>query len=483
MTDKLPRPIQQSDLNAKLQGSVLEKDGMRLLWDAFYNNELCRAQLISNYFQLHNINSDSLEYFNSEMMGNLCVMLTQPTSNESNEAILAWSQSCFSIDQLIKFIIESISLDLHVGLSSYINCIDNLVSFTTGPSEQICIFVERVGTFCEFPCLAAISTSLDATKVTNFKADCARLKQEVLLFISQKLHESISLLDGETMSLIQRIGLEKCDLESISDKFNALKVKSSSEQLRQSISDTIDRIMKCIQTSLRAADTATIVIDPAVSDKVNKTCKLLSESSFAAGSTEFNTLLSKFNQIILNKTNIISTIHINELSAANKNRQLQLPVPSKLYIAVRVCDQFKAACNTSNDSELVNTACNTSNGSELIRAFAEYIDENISQKMYSLWTMSIEAAFVDIFAQQGQFMALFWLSSVFASLHVSDEQQKGEILSQLHIDKAILQEQYRKQASLLNGLFDSKLPLLAQNTPPSPPSLPSTPLLPHFNAK
>jgi hypothetical protein len=80
-------------------------------------------------------------------------------------------------------------------------------------------------------------------------------------------------------------------------------------------------------------------------------------------------------------------------------------------------------------------------------------------------------------------MALFWLSSVFASLHVSDEQQKGEILSQLHIDKAILQEQYRKQASLLNGLFDSKLPLLAQNTPPSPPSLPSTPLLPHFNAK
>ena len=64
-----------------LQNKVLFGVGMRLIWDAYHNDEILRANLISNYIDSCSLHSESLEYFNKQSSESLLNTLFQQPSS------------------------------------------------------------------------------------------------------------------------------------------------------------------------------------------------------------------------------------------------------------------------------------------------------------------------------------------------------------------------------------------------------------------
>ena len=180
-------------------------------------------------------------------------------------------------------------------------------------------------------------------------------------------------------------------------------------------------------------------------------------------------VIQSFQPILTNKSNIILTIQRNEL--ASLNSKLEIPIGSKSYLAVQLCNQIKLYIQQEYSQS----------STPAISCILTELNDRIVSIFFNHWITEIRATFLTL-TNANEPMALYWLSDLFIRLHVTPEDSQIALKDLNLIDNIIIKK-YPNQAALFIGLQEpEKIKISVTNSPHFSGQLtkPSKPLLPHF---
>jgi len=204
--------------------------------------------------------------------------------------------------------------------------------------------------------------------------------------------------------------------------------------------------MKSIQASIRANETK---IDESLQSKKDSVYTLLLPSN----PKDIQNILQVLLQTLRNKSNIIFTIHRNELAALNSKKESN-PIGSRLYLAILLIRKL-----FEGDHDALGSII-----SELL------------QMIMDAWISNLQQTFTQLKELNNDFFALSWLSNHFTGLSVRYEDAEI-VLASLGFCVQELKTKYSNQAALLSGLFESERVALKSSEVDEPKS---TNLLTHF---
>jgi hypothetical protein len=435
---------------------ILNRNGLRLLWDAFDNLELLRASLIIQYlknnnvsYSTHAIHRESLDYFESKLTDKIIQILTEEQTNDHFVSLTIEALSSSYSNRLLEYLKSQLATDLINGSVKIINLYNNINRQSrTCESINLLLFVETESNFCEYPQLQNIKIQ------ANQSVNKAELKKDIKCFTSNFFTVNIDKLPAIDPEILKGLELEDELLNNILIKFKESKLKGNSEKIRSHLSDLFDKLMKSIQSTIRSNSVS--VFDDSLKEKFKFVFETLENSHVP--SEEIELIFISFDQIISNKSNIIFTIHRNELSAVNSRRET--PIPSKLYLASKT---------------LAYNVDKLSNSNLAVELLLKYI-EQIKNKFYETWLNDIKITFNQLKEKNNEIFALIWLSESFLSLQISNDHMP-HILTSLNIES--IKSKYFAQAALLTGLFEPER-ILTPKLQDLNLSEPSREILPHF---
>lgn len=390
--------------------TILSKDGVRLLWDALTNSEYLRAALLLQFLKSKNIPSitRSLYYFETQLIEEIINILTKEHDKNSADAFTA--ASILPFDYLNHF-------KNNFSIEAIVNLFKNMKksNLTCRHQKQISLFIEEESKFCEYKQLQDILW--DVPNFETVELFINNLGNELQKIAVAHLEANINQLNPE---LLTQLDLDEGTLETLTAKLNQLKLKEDSENLKSNFTEFFDRLMKSIQTSIRSNE---IKIDEVLYNKLDAIAEAAPSSSL------FKELSDKFQQITTNKTNIIFTIHRNELAALNS--KTQIPIGSRLYLAVKLIDVL---INYRKDCLIVENL------------------QILSEKFFTTWIEGISASLKQIQeTEKDELIPLIWLSDHLLSIKASADEQ---ILKALEINQMDTKTKYKNQAALLAGIFE-----------------------------
>ena len=435
---------------------MVEKNGLRLLWDSFDNLEFLRASLLLEFLKNNQKTKvESLNYFESQLKDMLIkLLITEQKDSDLVSGVITATFIITTSNDLIEYFKSELAKDIKKGSNQIINFYNNLKQYNLpSQDETIPLFIEKETEFCEYPQLKDIKS-----KVPNVIDESSELRGNLKNFTTSFFTINIDkLLSQPSMTFedLEGLELEEQLVNNILNKFNELKLKGNSEKLRIDFTDLFDKLMKFIQSTIRS--NYLLVLDENLKTKYKTVCDNL--KTYLISVEEVEIILKSFNQTILNKSNIIFTIHRNEISALNSKREI--PIPSKLLLAVNICTSIDKECQQQTDNLLY-----------------KYLEENIISRFYEMWFNDISATFEKLKNENNEIFALSWLSDAFLSLQISNE-YKIATLKSLNIDEEDMRNKYFPQTALLTGLLEPEK-ILTPKLKSSTISESTRELLPHF---
>lgn len=435
-----------------IASKIISENGLRLLWDALANSEILRASLLLEYMKTHaNFSKESLEYFESQLLTSIINILSKEQADADFVGKTFAALKCKG--HLIEYLKLELSKDALNGLNRATNVYKNLKTVSSPPIGTVYLFIESESNFCEYSHLKDIKYEIPENSLSLIELK-ETIKNLTADFLTKNL-DNLPAIDPDVLNILE------CDeglAKTIMNKSNEAKLKGTVEKLKIELVELFDRLMKVLQSSIRSNS---IAMDEVLNTRFMEICEHLKTSDNFYKDLE--DLLKSLHQSVLNKSNIIFTIHKNELMALNSNRQV--PIPSKLYFAVRLCN------------DLISIVRDESNCDSRVLLVKE-IEQLIIKKFYEMWFNDISSAFIKLRETNNELFALSWLSDSFLVLQVSEEDKKNA-LGSLNINLDEIKVKYFAQAALLAGLLEpEKIPtpkLQAMTVSES-----TSQLLPHF---
>ena len=435
---------------------ILQVHGLRLLWDAFYNSEFLRSVLISRFLKSTNLfKMESLKYFEDQFIEKIYKIIMNANEGSVDEldmlsALFLTSEYSYSLLNRVKSNFSGKNLEIELpAIGQFYSKMSN---YNTKRCDSPCfLFIERESNFCEFPQLRPLKTD----EIGIF-ADLNKFKNDLKQFVTDELMrnvengiESANLMNIE---LLKQLELDETVIETITNKFNDFKEKGNLEKLKFELFDLFDKLMKSIQASVRANETK---IDEALLNRKDSVYKLLDDSP---NPDILESLLKTLLQTLRNKSNIIFTIHRNELAALNSKRETNL-IGSRLYLAI----------------VLIRNIFNGGHASEQLSS----IISELSKIFMDSWISDLQIPFTLLSTHHNELFALSWISSHFINLNVSFADSEV-VLNAFGFRIQEVKTKYSNQAALLSGLFESQKvpsPILKSSDIPEKKSIQ---ILPHF---
>ena len=309
--------------------------------------------------------------------------------------------------------------------------------------QNVYLFIEKDTMYCEFPQLKEILTDN-----VRFNADKDGFKTLLREFITEELLKNIENISDTTIEHLKVLEIDEKTIQTITDKINEVKSKGNLDKLKHELSDLFDKLMKCIQMSVRTNE---ITIDETLQIRKDSVYKLLADSQ------DLESLLQPILQTLKNKSNIIFTIHRNELTALNSKREID-PIGSRLYLAIRIIRRVFDDKEESALDPILNT---------------------LSKLFMDSWISDLQAPFNHLLTLHNELFALSWLSNHFISLQVTFEDSEL-VLNALGHQVQDLKTKYSSQAALLSGLFQAQQVPSPQLKSSDIPETKTAQLLPHF---
>lgn len=423
---------------------ILKEHGLRLLWDTFYNSDFIRSLLILDFFKSSKVfEEESLYYFKSQLIEKACEIIISGNECDVIPAIFH-NQECanFLLDQ-IEIILPSKRLGIALpALARFYSKLDN----SNNGILPLYLFIEKDSNFCEFPQLRQLKAGTD-----DFRADLNKFKAQFKQIISAELLRNLETAKDVEIEVLRQLELDENVIETITDKVTEFKAKGTYAKMKLELSDLFDKLMKSIQTAIRSNE---INIDEALRIRKDSVYTLLAVSP---NPTDIESLLPPLWQILKNKSNIIFTIHQNELNALNSKKGND-PIASRLYLAILLIREL-----FESDQNVLSIV------SELSKMFMD------------AWISDIQKTFTYLSELHSQIFSLSWLSAQFIGLNV-DFKDAELVISSLGFHYQEIKTKYYSQAALLSGLFESeKVPSPAlKSTEVSEARQQQRELLPHF---
>lgn len=436
---------------------TIAKNGLRLLWDSLESLDILRSNLLLNYLKKSGlINSKSLEYFEFRLAAKCFEIVSQ--ERDENECHIITSAFCAITNHLIiEHLKTGFSDETSYVLNVIINMHANMKMLTPIPCDSVHFFFETDSNFCEFSQLKDIDQLIPDFKALKDRMEV--LKLAIRDICTEYLKTFLENNQSIDCTLLEKLDLDAKFTDDIAKKMNEVKLKGSSEKLKSDLSDFFDRLMKSIQASIRSN---VCFMDETLKTKFKVICNSLEESKLLKR-TDFIALIRSFSQTITNKSNIIFTIHRNELAARNKTSSI--PLPSNIYLGVKLCHNLiEKLLECDND---------------LVIALGEELRLMVSNNFLKTWLNDIASVYEKIKFDINEFFALIWLSDCFTTLQIPIN-HKETVIDHLGIDINRIKTQFSTQAALLAGILQPSQQIPTPKLQSSNLTNSSVDLLQHF---